>query len=82
VVVEEQPRLPLSYYEQAVPVPDGWDEHPCGYVIFGEAYESTAEEAAARGWPVRRLPGHHLHQIVDPAAVTDALLAAVREQQP
>ena len=77
VVVEEQPRLPLSYYEQAVPVPPGWDDHPCAYVIFWAAYESTAEEAKARGWPVRRVPGLHLHQIVDPAAVTDALLAAV-----
>jgi hypothetical protein len=77
LVCDEQPRLPLSYYEQAVPVPDGWDDHPCAYVIFWAAYESTAEEAQARGWPVRRIPGQHLHQIVDPPAVTDAIISLV-----
>src|SRR2546423_2789824 len=40
-VVDEQPRLPLSYYEQAVPVPDGWDDHPFPYGIFRPADEST-----------------------------------------
>jgi hypothetical protein len=75
VVTEEQPRLPLSYYEQAVPVPDGWADHPCAYLMFGPAYEDAAAEARARGWPVRHLPGEHLHQIVDPVAVTDELVA-------
>ena len=28
-VTEEQPRLPLSYYEASVPVPAGWDAQPC-----------------------------------------------------
>jgi hypothetical protein len=76
VVTEEQPRLPLSYYEQAVPVPDGWADHPCVYVVFGPAYEAAATEAGARGWPVRHLPGEHLHQLVDPGAVTDVLVSA------
>ncbi len=34
-VTAEQPRLPLTYYEQAVPVPAGWDDRPCGYLLFG-----------------------------------------------
>jgi hypothetical protein len=72
-VVEEQPRLPLSYYEQAVPVPPGWDDHPCAYVLFGPPYEAEAEEARARGWTVAHLPGAHLHQTVDPAG-TAALI--------
>ncbi len=29
-VTAEQPRLPLAYYEQDVPVPAGWDDVPCG----------------------------------------------------
>jgi hypothetical protein len=28
-VIEERPTLSLSYYEQHIPVPDGWDDHPC-----------------------------------------------------
>ena len=74
-VSEEQPRLPLSYYEQVVPVPAGWDDHPCGYLLFAPAYERMADEARARGWPVTHIPGEHLHQIVDPAAVTEALIS-------
>ena len=31
-IVDEQPTLPLSYYEQHIPVPDGWDDHPCSYL--------------------------------------------------
>ncbi|WP_234330491.1 alpha/beta hydrolase [Streptomyces acidiscabies] len=66
-VIEEQPTLPLSYYEQHIPVPDGWDDHPCSYLLFGPPYDDFATEARERGWRVADLPGDHLHQIVDPA---------------
>lgn len=79
-VVEEQPRLPLSYYEQHIPVPDGWDDHPCSYLLFGPPYEEAAAQARARGWRVAHLPGEHLHQIVDPEATARHIvdLAATR----
>ncbi|WP_323376125.1 alpha/beta hydrolase [Streptomyces sp. RB17] len=73
-VVEEQPTLPLSYYEQRVPVPDGWDDHPCSYVLFSPPYDGLAAEARARGWRVVQLPGEHLHQIVDPAGTARHLV--------
>jgi hypothetical protein len=73
-VVEEQPRLPLSYYEQQIPVPAGWDDHPCSYLLFGPPYEEFADEARARGWRVARLPGEHLHQIVDPEGTARQLV--------
>ncbi|MFD8612183.1 alpha/beta hydrolase [Streptomyces sp. NPDC059631] len=73
-VVEEQPTLPLSYYEQHIPVPDGWDDHPCSYLLFGPPYEEQAAEARARGWQVAHLPGEHLHQLVDPAGTVRHLL--------
>ncbi|MZD10276.1 alpha/beta hydrolase [Streptomyces sp. SID5785] len=66
-VVDEQPRLPLAYYEQEIPVPAGWDDHPCAYLLFAPPYEDAAAEAEARGWRTARLPGEHLHQLVDPA---------------
>jgi len=74
-ITEEQPRLPLSYFEQAVPVPPGWADHPCGYLLFSPPYQRMADEARERGWPVVEIPGGHLHQIVDPAAVAAALIA-------
>jgi hypothetical protein len=70
VVTAEQPRMPLSYYEQRIPVADGWDDdRPCGYVLFSSAYDSTAADARERGWAVETVRGEHLHQIVDPGTV-------------
>lgn len=74
-VSAEQPRLPLSYYEQQIPVPDGWDNRPCGYLLFGPPYDRTAQESRERGWDVDHVPGGHLHQLVDPDAVTARLVA-------
>lgn len=73
-VVAEQPTLPLAYYEQSVPVPRGWDDHPCSYLLFGPPYEDTATDARERGWRTAHLPGAHLHQIIDPAGTARHLL--------
>ncbi len=78
VVTAEQPRLPLEYYLEHIPVPGGWDRRPCGYLLFGDAYEGQAADARGRGWPVRTLPGEHLHQVVDPSGVTRALIELAR----
>jgi hypothetical protein len=76
-VCAEQPRLPLAFYEQSIPVPAGWDDHvPCAYVYFCQPYEAAAGEAWDRGWRITHLPGRHLHQLVDPDAVADVLRAA------
>jgi hypothetical protein len=56
----------LAYYEQTVPVPAGWDDHPCSFLRFSGPYEALAADAAERGWRVAHLPGEHLHQTVDP----------------
>jgi hypothetical protein len=74
-VTAEQPRLPLAYYEQMVPVPVGWDNRPCGYLLFGPPYDEMAADARRRGWLVDELPGQHLHQVVDPVGVADRLIA-------
>ncbi|MFJ6463212.1 alpha/beta hydrolase [Streptomyces sp. NPDC091387] len=73
-VVAEQPRLPLAYYEQRIPVPDGWDDHPCSYLLFSPPYEDVATDARERGWRTAHLPGEHLHQIVDPVGTAQQLL--------
>ncbi|MFI6575989.1 alpha/beta hydrolase [Nocardiopsis sp. NPDC050513] len=73
-VTEEQPTLPLSYYEQRIPVPAGWDDHPCSFVLFSPPYGDLAAEARARGWRVAHLPGAHLHQIIDPAGTARLLV--------
>jgi hypothetical protein len=78
-VSAEQPRLPLSYYEERVPTPAGWAGRPCGYLLFGPPYEPMAHDAERRGWAVEHVPGRHLHQLVDPGTVTATITAMVRE---
>ncbi|TME35556.1 MAG: alpha/beta hydrolase [Chloroflexi bacterium] len=72
-ITREQPRLPLSWCEQTVEVPAGWDRSPCGYIYFGPPYDGIADELVDRGWPVRHVPGLHLHMVVDPVAVADTI---------
>ncbi|WP_327588543.1 alpha/beta hydrolase [Nonomuraea sp. NBC_00507] len=75
-ICDEQPRLPLSFFEQHIPVPTGWDNRPCGYLMFGadsdeaQGDDDKAADARERGWRVEHLRGLHLHQLVDPDAVT------------
>jgi hypothetical protein len=78
VITSEQPRLPLAYYEEQVPVPDGWEDHRCAYLLFGPPYDAQAREARQRGWGVRSLPGAHLHQVVDPGGVARSLLGLAK----
>ena len=70
---EEQPRLPVAYFETMIPPVPGWDQRRCGYVVFNEAYREQALDARARGWPVRELKGEHLHMLVDPTATAAAI---------
>jgi len=74
-VTAEEPRLPLAYYEQSIPVPGGWDDRPCGYLLFGPPYDEVAADARSRGWLVEELPGQHLHQIIDPDSTASKLIA-------
>jgi hypothetical protein len=74
-VAAEQPRLPLAYYEQSLPVPAGWDDEvSCGYLLFIPPYDEVAADARSRGWLVEELTGQHLHQLVDPDAAADRLI--------
>jgi hypothetical protein len=78
VVSAEQPRLPLSYYEQQIPVPAGWDNRPCGYLLFGPPYDRMAQESRERGWDVDQVSGGHLHQLVDPDTVAVCIVAMTK----
>jgi pimeloyl-ACP methyl ester carboxylesterase len=76
----EMPRLPLSYFEASVPLPDGWDARPCTYLLFTpEPYGQSAADARGRGWPVAEVAGvRHLAMATEPIAVTEALLELER----
>lgn len=78
-VQAEEPRLPLSNYTQTLPTPPAWTRVPAGYVAFGDVYAAETAQARARRWPVRVLPGRHLHHLVDPSAVADAVTEILDE---
>jgi hypothetical protein len=77
----EMPRLPLSYFQASVPMPDAWTQLPCAYLLLSpDPYGESAGRACARGWPVVDIPhAHHLSLVTDPRAVTEALLDLERE---
>ena len=76
VLEAEMPRLPLSYFQATVPVPEDWLNRPCGYVLLSAAaYGDSAAEARAYGWPVIEIRDvGHLAVATSAISVTDALL--------
>jgi RimJ/RimL family protein N-acetyltransferase len=79
--LDDAPRVPLAFYDEPVPVPDGWDTMPCGYVRLSEAYDDEAAEARRRGWPVVRLAGTHLDLVTRPEEILRALKLVVSQAQ-
>ncbi len=65
--------LPLSYFEESLPIPVGWDTRPGAYLAFGDTHAAERDAAAARGWPVWTLPGGHLHMLTAPEEVASAI---------
>jgi hypothetical protein len=74
-LARELPSLPLSYFEESVPSPAGWDRVPCAYLLLSDAYGDAASDARGRGWRVEEITGaQHLHLLVAPATLTDVLI--------
>jgi len=78
-LVAEVPDVRLEVYEEPLPVLPDWPDAPCGYLLFSAPYQADARQARVRGWAVRELPAGHFHMLVEPLAVTDALLDLVHE---
>ena len=71
----DMPSLPLAYARERIPSPPGWERVPCSYLLLSEAYSGAAAAARLRGWRVEAIAGaQHLHMVVAPEAVTEALL--------
>ena len=79
-VTSEAAALPLRFFEETLPaVPDGWPPCRAAYLVFSPPYRREADEAARAGWPVRELPGGHLHMLVNPGAVAAAITSLAAE---
>ncbi len=44
-VERQQQKLPLSYFAEPLPVPEGWDAQPCAYLAFGDTYAQETRAA-------------------------------------
>jgi hypothetical protein len=73
-IVDELPRVPLSYFDAFVAMPDAWTVRRAAYILLSDIYREDAAEAAARGWPVIQLPGAHLDIVTRPTEIADALV--------
>ena len=73
-IEREQPRLPLSYFQDQLPAPTGWDDVPAAYLAFGDTYSRERDDAEHRRWPVTTLAGEHLHLVNNPTQVATALI--------
>ena len=78
ILAEVRPR-PLAFFTEPIPVFGDWPDAPCGYVRLSEAYDVPLEAARAAGWPTRSIDGAHFDTVVEPAAVTDAMLGVMEE---
>jgi Alpha/beta hydrolase family len=75
-VLEELAPRARDFWEEPIPVFEGWPDAPCSYLQFSPSYEVAATEARRRGWSCRRLEGGHFHMLVEPSAVAEAILPA------
>jgi pimeloyl-ACP methyl ester carboxylesterase len=79
-VTSEAGALPLRYFEETLPaLPEGWPPCRAAYLAFSESYRREAAQAARAGWPVRELPGEHLHMLVSPGEVAAAITSLAAE---
>jgi len=70
VLAELEP-LPLAYFEELAPATEL--AGPTAYLQLSGAYDAESQVAARYGWPLVRLPLHHLAMVTHPEPVAAAL---------
>ena len=78
MLAEVRPRS-LEFFTEPIPVFTGWPDAPCAYIKFSEPYDWDFNQAKQAGWRVRHVNTGHFHMLVDPPAVTDMIVEAVRD---
>ncbi len=70
----------LEFFQETLPA-FAFPDAPCAYLYFSPPYLTPARQAREHGWKVQDMPAGHFHMLVDPTAVTDALLELTREMR-
>ncbi len=66
-VEAELPEIPMTLFEDPLPVPTGWCRWRCDYLLLSEEMRGDAERARSLGWSVLEDLGNHL-DVVNRAA--------------
>lgn len=74
----ELPRMHVGWFDDTIELAN-WDHVPAGFIQTSTIYDHAAAEAQARGWPVTRLQGTHLHPTLRPAETASAILSVSRQ---
>ncbi len=69
----DMPIVPRSFYDEAVPVPEGWSKRNCGYLQLSAAYDDEYAEAGRRGWARRQFDGDHLSIFTQPSSALSSV---------
>lgn len=69
----DMPIVPRSFYDEAVPLPEGWSNRNCGYLRLSTAYDEEYAEAGRRGWARLQFDGDHLSIFTQSAPVLSAV---------
>jgi hypothetical protein len=76
-VMAECPATPVSFFEEERQLAVPWPDAPVAILWFSPGYEGDAARAQELGWPVAHLEGGHLHIVLDPEAVGNAIAGFV-----
>lgn len=79
-LVDELESLPLAFFEE--PAPSDIYMGPAAYLQLSGAYQGESEAAARYGWPVVRLPLHHLAMLTHVEAVAAAIEGLAQRLEP
>lgn len=77
-ITAEIPRVPRSFYDQAVPVPAQWWTRPAAYLQLSPAYGEDRARAELWSWPTSQLDGRHLDLCVHPELIAEQVSELVR----
>jgi hypothetical protein len=74
-IAADTPRVPRSFYDDAVQLPNGWSSRAgCVMLQLSAGYEEFRSRAETLGWPTDAIDGQHLDVATRPAVVRERLL--------
>jgi hypothetical protein len=79
VLLDDMPSLPRSFYDESVPLPDGWSDRRCAYLKLSDTYNEAFADAGRRGWKREQLDADHLAIRTQPDRVVAAMESLLDE---